>query len=125
MHSTQLIRPFSLDVCPVRETMKKNKLEEEEAEEEMDELHHENEELHQQLDKLQKENSEIKAKLASVADDSEKLGGLKVRNVVVYARVCLSILLILHPTYTDGAANARGGKTTGEVGSGIGRRQND
>ena len=82
-------------------------------------------ELHQQLDKLQKENSEIKAKLASVADDSEKLGGLKVINFVVYARVCLSILLILHPTYTDGAANARGGKTTGEVGSGIGRRQND
>ena len=91
---------------PVRETMKKNKLEEEEAEEEMDEvsnssalfylifcsfahnkylafssstqLHHENEELHQQLEKLQKENKEMKAKLSSMSDDSEKLGGLKV-----------------------------------------------
>ena len=58
--------------------MKKNKLEEEEAEEEMDELHHENEEMHQQLETLQKENSEIKAKLASMSGDSEKLGGLKV-----------------------------------------------
>ena len=61
----------------VRETMKKNKEQEEEAEEEMDELHHENEELHAQLEKLQKENSEIKAKLEKTADDSEKLGGLK------------------------------------------------
>lgn len=58
--------------------MKKNKVEVEEAEEEMDELHHENEELHQQLEKLQKENGEMKAKLASMSDDSEKLGGLKV-----------------------------------------------
>lgn len=62
----------------VRETMKKNKLEEEEAEEEMDELHHENEELHLQVDKLRKENAETKAKLSAVSDDSEKLGGLKV-----------------------------------------------
>ena len=61
----------------MRETMKKNKEQEEEAEEEMDELHHENEELHAQLEKLQKENSEIKAKLEKTADDSEKLGGLK------------------------------------------------
>ena len=66
--------------------MKKNKLEEEEAEEEMDELHHENEELHQQLEKLQKENSEMKTKVASMSDDSEKLGGLKVRFVVVYSK---------------------------------------
>lgn len=44
----------------------------------MDELHHENEELHQQLEKLQKENSEMKAKLTTMADDSEKVGGLKV-----------------------------------------------
>lgn len=58
--------------------MKKNKIEEEEAEEEMDELHHENEELHQQLEKLRSENSTIKAKLATMSDDSEKLGGLKV-----------------------------------------------
>ena len=57
--------------------MKKNKTEEEEAEEEMDELHHENEELHAQVEKLQKENDEIKEKLTKTADDSEKLGGLK------------------------------------------------
>ena len=62
--------------------MQNNKIEAEDAEEEMDELHYENEELHQQLYKRQKENSEIKAKLAGVADDSEKLGGLKVRNFV-------------------------------------------
>jgi uncharacterized coiled-coil DUF342 family protein len=60
--------------------MKKSKAEGDEAEEEMDELHNENEELHQQLEKLEKENGEIKAKLANVSDDSEKLGGLKVRS---------------------------------------------
>jgi chromosome segregation ATPase len=65
-------------IADMRETMKKNKVAEDEAEEEMDELHHENEELHHQLEALQKENSELKAKLASMADDSEKLGGLKV-----------------------------------------------
>ena len=31
-----------------------------------------------QVEKLQKENSQIKAKLASLSDESEKLGGLKV-----------------------------------------------
>lgn len=44
----------------------------------MDELHHENEELHAQLEAVQKENAEMKAKLSAMADDSEKLGGLKV-----------------------------------------------
>ena len=66
--------------------MKKNKLEEEEAEEEMDELHHENEELHEQLENLQKENSEVKTKVASMSNDSEKSGGLKVRFLVVYSQ---------------------------------------
>ncbi|KAL7442371.1 hypothetical protein ACHAXH_006362 [Discostella pseudostelligera] len=64
-------------IADMREAMKKNKIEGEEAEEEMDELHHENEELHLQVEKLQKENSQIKAKLASLSDESEKLGGLK------------------------------------------------
>ncbi|KAL7535029.1 hypothetical protein ACHAXR_006221 [Thalassiosira sp. AJA248-18] len=64
-------------IADMRETMKKNKLEEEDAEEEMDELHHENEELHQQLETLKKENKEMKVKLSSMSDDSEKLGGLK------------------------------------------------
>ena len=75
--------------------MKKNKLEEEEAEEEMDELHHENEELHEQVQKLQKENSEMKAKLSSVSDDSEKLGGLKVRlhrSYIPYICICYKIV---------------------------------
>ncbi len=44
----------------------------------MSSVHHENEELHLQVEKLQKENSQIKAKLASLSDESEKLGGLKV-----------------------------------------------
>jgi hypothetical protein len=83
--------------------MKKNKIEGEEAEEEMDEckllyrwsswqcaqsliesylaqVHHENEELHLQVEKLHKENSQMKAKLAILSDESEKLGGLKVMN---------------------------------------------
>ena len=59
--------------------MKKNKKEGEEAEDEMDELHQENEELHQQLEKLEKENSAMEAKLASVSQERENLGGLKVR----------------------------------------------
>lgn len=42
-------------------------------------MHHENEELHSQLEIMRKENAEMKEKLASMADDSEKLGGLKVR----------------------------------------------
>ena len=58
--------------------MNKNKVEADEAEEEMDELHHENEELHAQLEKVQAENKAMKSRLASTADDSEKLGGLKV-----------------------------------------------
>jgi hypothetical protein len=45
----------------------------------MDELHHENEELNQQMAKLQKENSNMKATLAAMSDDSEKLGGLKMK----------------------------------------------
>jgi len=57
--------------------MKKNKKEGEEAEDEMDELHQENEELHQQLEKLEKENSAMEAKLASVSQERENLGGLK------------------------------------------------
>jgi hypothetical protein len=43
-------------------------------------VHHENEELNQQVTKLQQENSDMKAKLATMSDDSEKLGGLKVRH---------------------------------------------
>ena len=45
----------------------------------MDELHHENEELNQQVAKLQKGNSNMKAKLATMSDDSKKLGGLKMK----------------------------------------------
>lgn len=77
--------------------MKKNKVEEEEAEEEMDELHHENEELHEQVEKLQKENSEMKAKLTSVSYDSEKLGGLKVRLLRIL--ICFTTDALLTHSY--------------------------
>ena len=76
--------------------MKKNKLEEEEAEEEMDELHHENEVLHLKLGKLQKDNKEMKTKLESMSDDSEKLGGLKVR---VYWSI------VIHISYAPNVAH--------------------
>lgn len=64
-------------IADLKETMRKNKIEEDEAEEEMDELHHENEELQSQLESLRKENASIKDRLASMSEDSEKLGGLK------------------------------------------------
>lgn len=100
-----------ISLYEVRETMKKNKLEEEEAEEEMDELHHENEELHQQLEKVQKENSEMKSKLMSMSEDSEKLGGLKVS--IFRSLFGINICTLPLPTQKlfvkDGAPNAGGG----------------
>eukprot|EP00956_Cyclotella_meneghiniana_P019384 scaffold33193_cov70-Cyclotella_meneghiniana.AAC.1 len=71
------VKQLQTVIADMREIMKKNKVAEDEAEEEMDELHHENEELHSQLEIMRKENAEMKEKLASMADDSEKLGGLK------------------------------------------------
>ena len=69
--------------------MKKNKVDADEAEEEMDELHHENEQLHQQLETVQAENKAMKSRLANSADDSEKLGGLKVSMIGAYLRTCI------------------------------------
>lgn len=57
----------------------------------MDELHHENEELHAQLEAVQKENADMKAKLSAMADDSEKLGGLKVSWMTQLCFLCTDI----------------------------------
>ena len=94
----------------------------------MDELHHENEELNQQVAKLQKENSDMKVKLATMSDDSEKLGGLKVRYhsnqnspISLFNRRCLIDFL---PS-SDGAANVGGGTPAGKVSIGICQRKDE